>query len=106
MTDKGGVLVQQTVPGVHSDLLVCDVDESRAVACPMARGDVVFHHSKTPHMSNANNGTAWRKAVINHLRAVDAGGEGDHYPWRVKVNQRTGKRHIAAELATVGGKVR
>lgn len=93
---KDGVLVHRLVEGVQSDLLVCDADESRAVPCPMARGDVAFHHSKTPHMSNANNGTAWRKAVTNHLQAVGAGGEGDHYPWRVKVNQRTGERRMAA----------
>lgn len=100
--DRGhldGILPHRLVPGVQSDLLVCDVDESRAVACPMARGDVAFHHSKTPHMSNANTGTAWRKAVTNHLQATGSGGEGDHYPWRVKVNQRTGERRTAEDLA-------
>ena len=105
--DRGhadGMLAHRSVPGVQSDMLVCEVDESRAVACPMARGDVAFHHSKTPHMSNANHGTAWRKAVTNHLQATDAGGEGDHYPWRVKVNQRTGERRTAAELASADGK--
>lgn len=100
--DRGhreGILPHRLVPGVQSDLLVCDVDEARAVPCPMARGDVAFHHSKTPHMSNANRGTAWRKAVTNHLQAVGSGGEGGHYPWRVKVNQRTGVRRTAEELA-------
>jgi phytanoyl-CoA hydroxylase len=85
---RDGILAHRRVPGVQSDLLECDVDESRTVACPMARGDVVFHHSKTPHMSGANEGTRWRKAVTNHLQAVGAGGEGDPYPWRVKVAQR------------------
>jgi hypothetical protein len=83
-----GVAEHRGVAGVQSDLLECAVDESRAVACPMARGDVAFHHSRTPHMSGANEGLRWRKAVTNHLQQRDAGGEGDPYPWRVKVSQR------------------
>lgn len=93
--DRGhadGILPHHLVPGVQSDLLTCEVDERRAVSCPMARGDVVFHHSKTPHMSGTNDGPHWRKAVTNHLRVAGTAGEGDHYPWRVKVNQRTGER--------------
>jgi len=89
--DRGhrlGVLPHRRVDGVQSDMLTCDVDAANGVTCPMRRGDVVFHHSKTPHMSGANDGTAWRKAVTNHLQAVGAGGEGGHYPWRVKVSQR------------------
>jgi phytanoyl-CoA hydroxylase len=57
--------------------------------CCAPPGDVAFHHSKTPHMSRANEGPRWRKAVTNHLQAVGAGGEGDPYPWRVRVRQRT-----------------
>lgn len=91
-----GVLAHHGVPGMQSDILTCDVDETRTVVCPMQRGDVAFHHSKTPHMGTENTGTAWRKAVTNHLHAVGAGGEGGHYPWRVKVNQRTGERVIPA----------
>jgi len=87
-----GILPHRLVEGVQSDLLTCAVDETRTAICPMQRGDVAFHHSKTPHMSTANLGPAWRKAVTNHLQQRDAGGEGDHYPWRVKVNQRTGER--------------
>jgi phytanoyl-CoA hydroxylase len=99
--DRGhtlGILPHRLVPGVKSDLLICEVDESDMVPCPMARGDVAFHHSKTPHMSLANNGSAWRKAVTNHLQAEGSGGEGDHYPWRVKVNQKTGERRSASDL--------
>jgi ectoine hydroxylase-related dioxygenase (phytanoyl-CoA dioxygenase family) len=87
-----GVLPHRRVEGVQSDLLICDVDARGSVCCPMRRGDAAFHHSKTPHMSTANSGTAWRKAVTNHLQAVGACGEGGHYPWRVKVNQKTGMR--------------
>ena len=90
-TDRGhldGVLAHRRVDGVQSDLLTCDVDEARTVICPLRRGDVTFHHSKTPHMTNANTGPRWRKAISNHLQAVGAGGEGGHYPWRVKVSQR------------------
>jgi phytanoyl-CoA hydroxylase len=87
-----GVLTHRPVEGVQSDLITCDVDESRTVLCPIPRGSVTFHHSKTPHMTNANTSGAWRKAVTNHLQETGAGGEGDHYAWRVCVNQRTGER--------------
>ena len=69
----------------------CDVDESRTVVCPIRRGSVTFHHSKTPHMTTANTSNRWRKAVTNHLQWEHAGGEGGHYPWKVYVNQRTGE---------------
>ena len=91
---KDGVLPHHLVEGVQSDLLTCDVDESRTVVCPISRGDVTFHHSKTPHMTTANTSKGWRKAVTNHMQKVGAGGEGDHYPWKVYVNQRTGERIV------------
>ena len=87
-----GVLPHHRVEGMQSDLLTCEVDEARAVVCPIRRGDVTFHHSKTPHMTNANTGKALRKAVTNHMQAPGAGGEGDHYPWKVTVNQGIGRR--------------
>ena len=89
-----GVLTHRLVEGVASDLLVCDVDERRAVAAPIRRGSVTFHHSKTPHMTPANTSGRVRKAVTNHLQAPGAGGEGDHYPWKILVNQRTGERIV------------
>jgi phytanoyl-CoA hydroxylase len=91
---RDGILVHRGVDGVQSDLLTCDVDEGRAVVCPLVRGDVTFHHSKTPHRTNANNGRAWRRAISNHLQVVGTGGEGDPYPWRVKVSQRAGERIV------------
>ena len=91
---KDGVLPHHLVEGMQSDLLTCDVDESRTVVCPISRGDVTFHHSKTPHMTTANTSKGWRKAVTNHMQEVGAGGEGDHYPWKVYVNQRTGERIV------------
>ncbi len=81
---------------MQSDLLTCAVDESRRVICPIPRGSVTFHHSKMPHMTNANTSRGWRKAVSNHLQAVGAGGEGGHYPWKIYVNQRTGERRVPA----------
>ena len=89
--DRGhrlGVLPHHRVEGMASDLLTCDVDEAAMVVCPIRRGDVTFHHSKTPHMTTANTSTGWRKAVTNHMQAIGAGGEGDHYPWKVTVDQR------------------
>ena len=93
---KLGVLPHHRVEGMASDLITCEVDEARRVVCPIGRGDVTFHHSKTPHMTNANTSSTWRKAVTNHFQAVGAGGEGDHYPWKVLVNQRTGERVVPA----------
>lgn len=93
--DRGhldGVLTHRSVEGVQSDLITCDVDESRVIVCPAERGSVTFHHSKMPHMTTANSSDAWRKAVSNHLQETGAGGEGAHYAWRVCVNQRTGER--------------
>ena len=93
---KLGVIPHHLVEGVQSDLLTCPVDEKDMVVCPISRGDVTFHHSKTPHMTTANTGKAWRKAVTNHMQMVGAGGEGGHYPWKVYVNQRTGERTVPA----------
>jgi ectoine hydroxylase-related dioxygenase (phytanoyl-CoA dioxygenase family) len=89
---RGGVLEHHLVPGVQSDLLYCEPDESRAIAVPLKLGGVTFHHSKTPHMTTANQGTEWRRALTQHLRVVGAAGEGDHYPWKIYVNQMTGER--------------
>ena len=36
----------------------------------------------------------WRKAASNHLQAHGAGGEGDHYPWKFYVNQRSGEKIV------------
>ena len=89
-----GVLPHRLVEGMASDLITCDVDESRMIVCPITRGSVTFHHSKTPHMTTANTSSGWRKAVTNHMQEVGAGGEGDHYPWKIYVDQRTGERIV------------
>jgi phytanoyl-CoA hydroxylase len=89
---KDGVIEHQLVPGVQSDLLYCEPDESRRVVCPLRKGGVTFHHSKTPHMTNANTSGEWRRALTQHLRVVGSAGEGDHYPWKIYVNQITGER--------------
>jgi ectoine hydroxylase-related dioxygenase (phytanoyl-CoA dioxygenase family) len=91
---KKGVLEHKIVDGVKSDLLQCFPDEADAVACPIKRGDVTFHHSATPHMTTANNTDRWRKALTQHMQTPDAGGEGDHYPWKIYVDQRTGETII------------
>jgi ectoine hydroxylase-related dioxygenase (phytanoyl-CoA dioxygenase family) len=91
---KGEVPPHHPVEGMASDLLTCDMDETHKVACPIKRGSVTFHHSNTPHMTPANVSKTWRKAVSNHMQEVGAGGEGDHYPWKFYVNQRTGKKIV------------
>jgi ectoine hydroxylase-related dioxygenase (phytanoyl-CoA dioxygenase family) len=88
--DRGhrlGVLQHHPVPGLQSDQIMCEPDEADMVVCPIERGDVTFHHSKTPHMTTANRSDGWRKAVSNHMQEVGAGGEGDHYPWKITEHQ-------------------
>ena len=97
--DRGhldGVLPHHLVEGMQSDLITCEPDERRTIVCPIARGDVTFHHSKTPHMTTANTSAGWRKAVTNHMQQVGAGGEGDHYPWKITVRQGIGVRKAPA----------
>ncbi len=94
---KAGVLPHHLVEGMASDLLTCEVDEAKTIVCPIRRGSVTFHHSKTPHMTTANVGKGWRKAVTNHMQEIGTGGEGGHYPWKIYVNQRTGERIVPKE---------
>jgi phytanoyl-CoA hydroxylase len=89
---RDGVLEHKQPLHVQSDLLYCEPDESRAIACPLTLGDVTFHHGKTPHMTHANNSDAWRRILTQHLRVEGSKGEGDHYPWKIYVNQFTGER--------------
>lgn len=91
---REGVLEHKLVEGVKSDLLQCEPDESRAVACEIPRGAVTFHHSATVHMTTANETDRWRKALTQHFQTPDAGGEGGHYPWKIYVDQRTGETII------------
>jgi hypothetical protein len=91
---QGGVLPHRQPEHVQSDLLFCEPDLSRAVACPIRAGSVTFHHGKTLHMTPANRSDAWRRAVTTHIRLVGSLGEGDHYPWKVYVNQVTGERGV------------
>jgi phytanoyl-CoA hydroxylase len=89
---RDGVLEHRQPDDVQSDLLCCAPDETRSVACPLALGGVTFHHGKTPHMTPANRTDSWRRILTQHLRVVGTDGEGDHYPWKVYVNQVTGER--------------
>jgi hypothetical protein len=45
-----------------------------------------------PHMTPPNRSDHGRRALTQHFRAVGSLGEGDHYPWKVYVNQLTGQR--------------
>jgi ectoine hydroxylase-related dioxygenase (phytanoyl-CoA dioxygenase family) len=87
-----GVLEHRNPDHIKSDLLYCEPDESEAIACPIALGDVTFHHSKTPHMTTPNTSGSWRRILTQHLRVEGSGDEGDHYPWKIIVNQFTGER--------------
>ena len=91
---KDGVLEHKQPANVQSDLLYCEPDDTRAVVCPISFGSVTFHHSATPHMTTANMGDGWRLALTQHMQPPDSRGEGDHYPWKIYVNQFTGERIV------------
>lgn len=85
------VLAHRNPPEMASDLLTCDCPPgTEVVACPLPVGSVTFHHSKTPHMTTGNGSDRWRAVLAQHFRnpaCKDV--PADHYPWRVKVGQRT-----------------
>ena len=91
---RDGVLEHFQPDHLQSDLLYCEPDNERSVACPILLGSVTFHHSRTPHMTPPNTADEWRRAVTTHMRVVGSKGEGDHYPWKVYVNQFTGERTV------------
>jgi len=91
---KAGVLEHRQPAHVQSDLLFCEPDVAREVACPIRAGSVTFHHGKTPHRTPPNRSDRWRLAVTTHMRVAGSLGEGDHYPWKVYVNQVTGERTV------------
>lgn len=88
---RDGVLTHDRPEHIQSDLLVCRPDTSRAVACPVRLGGVTFHHSKTPHMTTANTTVPWRKVLTQHMRQQGNPGEGNHYAWKVWVEQFSGR---------------
>ncbi len=91
---RDGILPHAQPAGIQSDLLVCHPDESRQLVCPLRLGGVTFHHGKMPHMTTSNSSTEWRRILAQHLRVEGSAGEGDHYPWKVYVDQRTGQRTL------------
>ena len=52
---RAGVLEHRQPEHIQSDLLFCEPDVSRQVACPIRAGSVTFHHGKTPHMTPAES---------------------------------------------------
>jgi len=91
---RNGVLQHFQPDHIQSDLLYCKPDISQSIGCPLSVGSVTFHHGKTPHMTPANRTGEWRRAVTTHMRVIGSEGEGDHYPWKVYVNQVTGERTV------------
>ena len=86
--DRGhldGILPHRPVDGVQNAAITCSVDESRKVSCPIKRGAVTFHHSKTPHMTPANSSTRWRKAVVETTCKRSAAAKAIIYPWKIRV---------------------
>lgn len=81
-----GILEHRRPENVQSDLLYCEPDTSRAVAAPISRGSVTFHHSKMPHMTSANHTDQWRRILTQHLR-LQGSEQRDDYPWRTYVDQ-------------------
>jgi ectoine hydroxylase-related dioxygenase (phytanoyl-CoA dioxygenase family) len=96
---RQGIIEHYQPQGVKSDLITCNVDESRVVAVPLKLGSVTFHHSKMPHMTTGNKTQTWRRILAQHFKHVEVAGEGDHYAWKVHVDQRTGEKISAAARA-------
>jgi phytanoyl-CoA hydroxylase len=83
---RRGVFPHERVPGLKSDILRCEVDDSKTIACPIRRGSVTFHHSATPHMTTENRSRRWRKALTQHFwdpEVPHGPAGGDFYEWRV-----------------------
>jgi hypothetical protein len=90
---RGGVRPHRNPPEVASDLLVCDLRPGdEVVPCPLPVGSVSFHHSAMPHMTPANDSESWRLSFTQHFAAVGYAAEAEPYDWRVRVDQRTGRR--------------
>jgi hypothetical protein len=89
-TDEGGYRTPLT--GTAGVRLLWFVLSSHVIPCPMKLGDVSFHHGEMPHMTTPNASSRWRRALSQHFRALGTKGEGDHYPWKIYVNQITGER--------------
>ena len=91
-----GIIPHRQPDGMKSDLVFCDVDESRVVSCPLKRGSVSFHHGKTPHMAHGNTSNRWRRTLAQHFRLKSLNLEGypddGHYEWTVKMQQQKGER--------------
>jgi ectoine hydroxylase-related dioxygenase (phytanoyl-CoA dioxygenase family) len=88
---RDGILEHRHPEHIQSDLLHCEPDLSRRVACPIRTGSVTFHHGKTSHMTPPNKSEAWRRAVTTHMRFEGSPCEGDHFAWKTYVNQLTGE---------------
>jgi phytanoyl-CoA hydroxylase len=90
---KRGMIEHRNPREMASDLLVCELPQDmQIVAARIKAGSVTFHHSKMPHMTTGNSSGAWRLTMAQHFSAPGCQREGDHYAWRVHVNQRTGER--------------
>ena len=88
-----GVIPHRSQENVQSDLLVCDVDAARDRAGAgqarrrdlPPRQDAAHDHARTRRRAGAarsRSTSAWSARK----------GEGDHYPWKIYVNQMTGER--------------
>jgi phytanoyl-CoA hydroxylase len=69
---KDGILAHRRPDNIQSDLLFCEPDTARGVPTPVRVGTVTYR---------------WRKVLTQHLRAAGSPGEGDHYPWKVTIQQ-------------------
>lgn len=68
-----------TVPGVPHDLTPDPAlyrDKKESPAC-VKKGGVVFHHSKTLHMSGPNTSPRWRRAYATHWCSAETTCEND-----------------------------
>jgi hypothetical protein len=79
--------------GVKSDLTTCDGDEARMALPNQTRRRHLPSLQDAAHDNGQRLGPR-RKANSNHMQQAGGGGEGDHFSWKVQVNQHTGVRTV------------
>ena len=81
---KKGILKHTNPEQMQSDQLICDIEDSVIISCPIQVGSITFHHSKMPHMTTANKTDKMRYALSQHFHTESAKIDTkQQYNWKV-----------------------
>ena len=81
---KKGILKHTNPEQMQSDQLICDIEDSVIISCPIQVGSITFHHSKMPHMTTANKTDKTRYALSQHFHTESAKIDTkQQYNWKV-----------------------